>query len=155
MKKTAIFLFVIFLIAGPPGSLNAQMTKTQLQEMYTAYLRTEGYQPAIDSDGDVNFSAQGYRFYIDVRENDLQSFHLVLTEFLNIGGESNRLRALNAASSVTRTRPAVRLYITSSGRIAIDSYIFLTRPEDFSAHIGRLINLMVQSRAEFLEMMRD
>ncbi|MCL2213740.1 MAG: hypothetical protein FWC06_00890 [Treponema sp.] len=153
MRSKAICLFFILALAGITG-LNAQMTKAQLQDMYVAYLRSEGYQPSVDSDGDVNFTAQGHRFYIDVLDTDLTSFHLVLTNFLDIGGESNRLRALNAASAVTRTTKVVRLYITSSGRIAVDSFIFLAKPEDFSIHISRLVNIMVQSRNEFLDLMR-
>ncbi|MCL2181709.1 MAG: hypothetical protein FWB83_11360, partial [Treponema sp.] len=105
------------------------MSKAQLQNMYVNYLRGEGYSPTIDSDGDVNFTAQSQRFYINVMENDLQSFQIVMTNFLDIGSASNRLRALEAASAVTRTRPVTRLYLTSSGRIAIDSFIFLARPE--------------------------
>ena len=134
--------------------LSAQMTKAQLQDMYVNYLRNEGYQPSVDSDGDVNFSVQGLRFYINVMENDLQSFQLVLTNFLDIGGASNKLKALETASYVTRTTRVVRLYITSSDRIAIDSFIFLAKPEDFSVHLNRLVNLMIQSRNEFLDLMR-
>ena len=153
MKKKTICLLIVFMLAGI-ACLGAQMNKAQLQEMYVAYLRGEGFNPTIDSDGDVNFTAQGQRFYISVMENDLQSFHLVLMNFLDIGNASNRLRALEAASAVTRTRPVARLYLTSSGRIAIDSFIFLSRPEDFRVHLNRLVNVMVQSRDEFLAAMR-
>ena len=153
MKKKTFCFFIAFMLVGIT-CLSAQMTRSQLQEMYVTYLRGEGYNPSIDSDGDVNFTAQGQRFYISVRENDLQSFQLVLTTFMDIGGESNRLKALNTASAVTRTTPVVRLYITSSGRIAIDAYIFVARPEDFRAHLNRLVNLIVQSREEFLTAMR-
>jgi len=153
MKKKMICLALILTLAGI-SCLSAQMSKAQLQNMYVNYLRGEGYSPTIDSDGDVNFTAQSQRFYINVMENDLQSFQIVMTNFLDIGSASNRLRALEAASAVTRTRPVTRLYLTSSGRIAIDSFIFLARPEDFSAHLNRLVNVMVQSREEFLTAMR-
>ena len=146
-------LFFVFIFAGI-NCLSAQMTKAQLQEMYVAYLRGEGYSPSVDSDGDVNFSAQGQRFYIDVIDNDLHSFHLVLTGFLDIGSPSNRLKALDAASAVTRTTRVVRLYITSSGKIAIDAYIFLAKPDDFKIHLNRLVNIMVSAREEFLTMMK-
>jgi len=153
MKKNVICLLLVFLLAGIAG-LNAQMTKQQLQNMYVNYLRGEGYSPSIDSDGDVNFTVQGHRFYINVMENDLQSFQIVLTNFLDIGAASNRLKALDAASAVTRTTRVVRLYITSSGKIAIDTYIFLAKPEDFSAHLNRMVNIMIQSRDEFMAAMR-
>jgi len=152
MKKRAFCLFIVFLLAGFTG-LSAQMTKSQLQEMYVSYLRGEGYNPTIDSDGDVNFTAHGHRFYINTIDGDLNSFHLVLLNFLDIGGASNRLKALDAASAVTRTTKVVRLYITSNGRIAVDSYIFLVKPDDFKTHLNRLVNLMISAREEFLTMM--
>ena len=120
-----------------------------------SFFRGEGYNPSIDSDGDVNFTAQGHRFYIAVMENDPQSFQLVLANFLDIGGASNRLKALDAASAVTRTARVARVYITSSGWIAIDTYIFLARPEDFRVHLNRMVNIMAGAREEFLAAMRQ
>ena len=153
MNNKVISFFIVFMLAGLT-CLSAQMTKAQLQNMYVVYLRGQGDNPSVDSDGDVNFSAQGHNFYINVMENDLQSFHLVLTNFIDVGNQSNRLKALNAASTVTRTRPVARLYITSSGKIAIDSYLFLAKPEDFSVHLNRLVNVIVQSREEFINAMK-
>ena len=152
MKKKSVCLFIVFMLVGI-CCLSAQ-TKKQLQDTYVAYLKSQGYNPSVDSDGDVNFTAKGQRFYISVRENDLQSFQLVLSNFLDIGNVSNRLKALETASAVTRTTPVVRLYITSSGKIAIDSYIFLAKPDDFKEHLNRLVNIMVQARDEFLAAMK-
>ncbi|MDR0501833.1 MAG: hypothetical protein LBH16_00780 [Treponema sp.] len=153
MKKKMICSLLVFLLAGITN-LSAQMSKKQLQDMYITYLKGEGYNPALDRDGDVNFTAKGQKFYIEVIDNDLSSFHLVLTEFLDIGGASNRLKALDAASAVTRTTSVVRLYITSGGKIAIDTYIFLAKPEDFKTHFNRMVNIIVSAREEFLAMMK-
>jgi len=153
MKKKIVCLFFILMLFGLTG-LSAQMNKTQLQNMYLNHLRSEGYTPTVDSDGDVNFTAQGQRFYIDVIDDDLSSFHLVLSGFLDIGAASNRLKALDAASAVTRTTKVVRVYITSSNRIAIDTFIFLAKPDDFKLHLNRMINIMVAAREEFLSMMK-
>ena len=152
MKRKIICLFFIFMLAGI-NSLSAQITKSQLQDMYITYLRTEGYNPSVDSDGDVNFSAQGQRFYIDVMENDLQSFRIVLTSFLDIGGSSKRLKALEEASYITRTTKVARLFFTESDRIAIDAFIFIANPEDFKLYLNRMVNIIVSARSEFIERM--
>jgi hypothetical protein len=121
--------------------------------MYVSHLRTEGYNPSVDSDGDVNFSAQGYNFYINVMDNDLQSFHLVLTNFLDIGSASNKLKAYEAASYATRTTRVVRVYMTSSDKIAIDAFIFIGKPDDFKIHLNRLISVILTARRDFLDKM--
>ena len=147
MKKTVRFLGVIVLMLAGLTCLSAQ-TKSQLQTMYVEYLRSEGYNPSIDSDGDVNFTVQGIRFYIDVMENDLQSFHIVLTDRLSLG--SDRLKALEAASQETRTTRVARIYLTSSNNIAVDAYIFIVKPEDFKVVLKRMIDVILLARKDYL-----
>ena len=150
MKKKTICFFVALMLAGI-NCLSAQMTKSQLQEMYVSFLRSEGYNPSVDSDGDVNFTAQGHRFYIDVMAEDLHSFRIVLSSFLDIG--SDRLRALEAAVLEINTTKATRFVIASNNRIAIDSFIFLGHPEDFRLHLNRMVSNILIARRDFLARM--
>jgi len=151
MSRKVLCLVIVLVLAGI-STLSAQMSKSQLQEMYVTYLRGQGYNPSIDSDGDVNFTAQGQSFYIEVLEREPQSFRIVLSGTLDLG--SNRLRALEAASAATRTNRVVRVFLTGSGRIGIDTYIFIARPEDFSVHLNRMVGQMVMARDEFLAAIR-
>ena len=146
MKKVTVCFFIVLMLVGI-NCLGAQ-TKSQLQEMYVTYLKNEGYQPSVDSDGDVNFTAQGQVFYINVMENDLQSFHVLLSNFLDIG--SNRQKALEAASAVTRTTRAARVYMSSAGKIVIDAYSFIGNPNDFKLVLNRMVNVIVIARNDFL-----
>jgi len=82
MKAKVIIIFFILMAVGL-STLSAQMTKKQLQDMYVSYLRGEGYSPSIDSDGDVNFTAQGQSFYIEVLEREPQSFRIILSSTLD------------------------------------------------------------------------
>jgi hypothetical protein len=86
-------------------------------------------------------------------EYDLQSFRLVLTDFLDIRTASNRLKALEAASYVTNTTRAVRLYITSNHKIAIDSYILIAKPQDFTLYLNRQVNIILLARKDYLARM--
>ena len=147
MKNTVRLLGTFVLMLVGINCLSAQ-TRSQLQDMYVSYLRGEGYNPSIDSDGDVNFTAQGHRFYIDVMDNDLQSFHVVLTDQITIGPD--RLRALEAASQETRTTRVARVYMTSGGRIAIDAYIFLARPDDFRVVLNRMVDVILIARRDYI-----
>jgi len=151
MRAKVIIIFFILMAFGL-STLSAQMTKKQLQDRYVSYLRGEGYNPTVDSDGDVNFTAQGQSFYIEVLEREPQSFRIVLSSTLELG--SNRLKALEAASAATRTNRVVRVFLTGSGRIGIDTYIFIARPEDFSVHLNRMVGQMVMARDEFLAAIR-
>jgi hypothetical protein len=119
--------------------------------MYVSWLRDEGYNPSVDSDGDVNFTAQGQRFYIDVMDNDLQSFMIVLSDFLPMG--SDRLKALEAAASEILTTKAISFNLASNNRLAINSFIFIARPEDFKTHLKQMVDNIMIARRDFLARM--
>ncbi|MCL1813088.1 MAG: YbjN domain-containing protein [Treponema sp.] len=148
MKRKTMCFCIVLMLTGIT-CLSAQMSKKQLQDMYVAYLTSEGYNPSVDKDGDVNFTAEGHKFYINVMADDLQSFQLVLTNFLDAG--SDRVRAFEAASYATRTTRVVRVYMTSSNKIAIDAYIFIGKPEDFKLHLKRLISVILTARTDYLD----
>ncbi|MDR0411474.1 MAG: hypothetical protein LBH75_05835, partial [Treponema sp.] len=59
MKIHKFSLFFVFTMFFAAFSINAQMSKESLQQMYLTYLTGEGYSPEIDSDGDIKFKAEG------------------------------------------------------------------------------------------------
>jgi hypothetical protein len=148
-KKTMCFIIVLTLLGL--SCLSAQMTKPQLQEMYVSWLRAEGYNPSVDSDGDVNFTAQGQRFYIDVMADDLQAFRIVLSDLVPMG--SDRLKALETAASEIATTKAVSFNLASNNRLAINSFILIARPEDFKTHLKRMVDSILVARRDFLAKM--
>jgi hypothetical protein len=154
MKKKTVCFFIVLMLVGIT-CLSAQMSRSQLQEMYVSHLKSEGYSPSVDSDGDVNFTAQGQKFYINVMDNDPQSFHVVLTNFLDVGSSSSaKLKAYEAASYSTRTTRVARAYMTSSGKIAVDAFIFITKPEDFKVVLNRMISVILTTKNDCVEKMK-
>jgi hypothetical protein len=150
-KKTVCFLIVLVLLGIT--CLSAQ-TRSQLQDMYVTFLKSEGFNPTIDSDGDVNFTTQGNNFYINVMENDLQSFQIVLTNFLDVGSTATaKQKALDAASYATRTTRVARAYMTSSGKIAIDAFVFIAKPDDFKLVLNRMVGVILIARKDCLDRM--
>ncbi|MDR2798793.1 MAG: hypothetical protein LBB80_10675 [Treponema sp.] len=135
------------------NGLHAQMSKSQLQEMYVTYLREQGYQSNVDSDGDVTFKVEGRNFYIAVDEDDLESFRIVYPNFWEIESVEERLKAYEAAMYVTRTRKVARVYITSWDNTSIDANIFLGNPEDFKLHFRRMIDVVLIARRDFIDKM--
>lgn len=152
MKKITISFFIVLILAGI-NCLGAQ-TRSELQEMYVEFLTSEGYRPTVDAKGDVLFTTQGQGFYINVMENDLQSFHIVLSKFLDVVVASNRQKALESASAAIRTTRLARVYITSNSKIAVDAYTFIGDPNDFKLVLNRMVNVIITARNNFLSEMR-
>jgi hypothetical protein len=147
--------YLLILLCLIPFDLNAQSSKSDLQQMYVSYLRREGYQPEIDSDGDILFKAEGSTLYIYVYENDPNYFRMVYPYFWSIESEEEMRRVAEIASYVTRTTKVVRVYMERDNEdTSIDVAILMDKPEDFKKHFSRLLTIIFQSRREFIDMMR-
>ena len=153
--KLKYFLILVGFFLINANFLNAQMTKSQLQEMYVSYLKEQGYQPAIDSDGDVVFKAEGRNFYIHVQEKDLGYFRIVFPNFWEIESHAERIQAFEAASYATRTTKTARVFLTSDDDTTIDACIFIAKPEDFKLHFNRMLDVIMIARRDFVDRMRE
>jgi hypothetical protein len=150
--KTRYLLVLLCLLAF---DLNAQSSKGALQQMYLSYLREEGYQPDIDSDGDIRFKAEGRTLYIYVYENDPNFFRMIYPYFWSIESEEEMRKVAEIASYITRTTKVVRVYMERDNKdTSIDVAILVEKPEDFKKHFSRLLSIIFQARQEFIDMMR-
>ncbi|MDR3170373.1 MAG: hypothetical protein LBU17_01965 [Treponema sp.] len=152
MRVLKIVLICIAFITMP---LSAQMSKNQLQTMYTDYLKTEGYLPSIDSDGDIYFKSEGKTYYIIVYDNDLGFFQLLYPEFWNIESEEERLQVAESASYATRRTKVAKVFMTSNGDTSISAEAFLKNPEDFKNVFPRMLSGIKTARDNFIERMAE
>jgi hypothetical protein len=155
MRRKIGFALVAFMLFFAGASHAAQMTKPQLQQMYMSYLAEQGYQPDIDSDGDVVFKSEGMNFYIPVDEDDLESFRIVFPNFWKIESSKERIQVSEAAMYATRTTKVARVYITSNEDTTIDANIFIESPEDFKIHFRRMLDVILVARRDFRDKMED
>ncbi|MDR3115358.1 MAG: YbjN domain-containing protein [Treponema sp.] len=151
--KGKIVCVAIGLISVLVNGLNAQMTKSELQQMYVTYLKQEGYQPEVDSDGDVSFKAEGKYFYISVDENDLEVFTIVFPYFWEIESASERREALSAASNANRTTKIAKIYLTGDDDTSIRGQTCLVKPDDFKLFFRRMIDAIMAARRKFIDEM--
>jgi hypothetical protein len=129
------------------------MSKSELQQMYISYLRDEGYQPSIDSDGDIAFKTEGRTFYIIVYDDDLEYFYILFPNFWEIESEAERGQVAEAASYVNRTTKLVSVFMTNHDDTSISASILVSKPEDFKNHFQRMVGLIFTARRKFIDEM--
>jgi hypothetical protein len=66
------------------------------------FLAAEGYRPELDSDGDVEFKAEGKTYFAMSAEDDATYFKILLPGLWSIENEDERLRVLAACDHATR-----------------------------------------------------
>jgi hypothetical protein len=155
MKRKILFCFfgiILFCV----NCLSAQMTTSQLQALYTNYLREEGYQPIVDSDGDVVFKAEGRTFWIDVNEKDLESFRIVYSNFWEIESLAEKLKVYEVANYINRTTKVAKVFLNSrEDDVSVDANILIKKPDDFKLHFKRMVDLLLYVVREFRYKMNE
>jgi hypothetical protein len=147
-------LFFSIIVSMP--SLHAQTTKSKksLQRMYNSYLTENGYNPRVDSDGDILFTYEGRSYYIFVNENDAEFFRLVLPNIWSIESESERRKVLAAVDEASRKTKVAKAY-TMNDNVWISVEAYIPEPENFQHTFRRSLRAMDSARQTFTEYMRS
>jgi len=136
------------------GAAFGEMTRAELQALYTGYLRSEGYTPEVDKDGDVGFRYEGGYYYILVDETDPECFQLAYYDFWEIESEDELWYAYRAATIVTRDFKVVKCWVNSDeSDVSISCEIYVTQPADFKPHFRRMLRAIQSARQAFIKEM--
>jgi hypothetical protein len=145
------FLTIIFacFCAGLWGQTELNTQQKKLQNDIVSYLRTEGFAPSIDEDGDIMFKREGITHYVIIDRTEDSPYFLILQRGLNIEEGYDKQKVLQIANEVNYYKGIkVRLYDTS---ISIRAEMFLQNAEHFKAVFYRIIALMNFAKNEFQE----
>jgi len=157
MRKFALFFSVMLLFgiffAFPAFAQDVTWTREALQNMYTQFLREEGYLPSIDEDGDILFKVSGNNYFIIVDESDLQFFRI----YTGVSLGSFLIEDALAAANYSNMRSKIaKVYISSDGRsAAINTELLLSNPQDFKPVLARALSLMRLAESNFFSRLRE
>ena len=129
-------------------------SKAQLQQVYSDYLREEGFSPKVDSDGDVQFKFEGSNYFIAVDEKDPMYFALVYANFWEIEDAAERAKVLEAANHVCRNQKVVKVYALESN-VWASIEIFLPSTDQFKPVFNRALRALQDGKNKFVDQMRQ
>ena len=154
MRKqlTTLILGAICLLAFSPDA-QAQWTEEKLQGIYIDFLKGEGLEGTIDSDGDVQFTYDEHTFFFEVNETDNEFFRLVLPNVWAIESISEGLEAVQACDEVNRSMKCAKAYVTNDN-VWIAVELFVNQPSDFEAVFDRCIEAVEDGLEKFIAKMQ-
>lgn len=123
-------------------------------ELYSSYLRSEGYLPEVDRDGDIVFKVEGGSYILFANDKDREYFSLLFPNFWPIENERERTVAYAAACQTTATTKVAKVYLVGDNVSASVELIF-GDPEQFKAVFKRALVTLQGSVAVFAEKMRE
>jgi hypothetical protein len=153
MKK---HLFSIMALLCMSVSAFAEMTKSQLQELYVSFLKTEGFSPTVDKDGDVVFKREGSSYYFNVDASDQEFVQLVLPNIWSIDSKAELQNARAAAALATRSTKVAKCYVRSDDKnVSIAVELFVDKPEDFKKVFRRSLSSIGTAKGKFCDEMKE
>jgi len=139
MKKYLFTLIAMFMCTA----LSMSAEKTSKEQAFTnqvlSYLRTEGYAPSIDSDGDVKFKVQGDTYYVVVQEYD-DGYYVKVEAFMN-AEDANRRGVLEACNGTMASYKYVRCWL-SGGSICYECAGFFSNLYQFKLMFSNYIDVL-------------
>jgi hypothetical protein len=153
-SKYILGLVLAFAVALPALSQDTSKEKKALQKMYMDYLEEEGYKPEIDSDGDVQFKAEGKTYFINVVEDDPTYFRVVLANIWPIESEDERAQCLIAVDHSNAKAKVTKSYLVKDN-IWVGIELFLPEASDFKEIFRRSMSALNNGVSHFVTKMRE
>ncbi len=128
------------------------MTKDERINMYTAYLKGEGYSPESIKEG-VVFKAEGKTYVIMVDENDEQFFRLVFPNFWSIDNDKERVKVVAASSQATAATKVAKIFPVENNTWGTIE-LFVASPDAFKGVFTRSMGALQAAVQNFVQAMK-
>lgn len=147
MKK--IFCILVIMTIGFSASF-AQNTLSSgqkaLRDNIKSYLQEEGYQPSIDSDGDIKFKRQGDVYFISVSENDESPYYVRLSKYFSYSDKISKSKIALYYETINQYK-MIKL-IAAENSFILDSQMFLINSVSFTSIFNRVLRAMDAAEEE-------
>ena len=150
MKK----LFCIFVLAVTCCAISfAQKSYNSGQQAVRnnieSFLKSEGYQPSIDSDGDIKFKRQGDVYFISVSDKDSEPYYVRLTKYYTYGERLNKTKISMAAPEINKYK-MVKL-LPNENSFCLDAQLFVNSASAFTSIFDRIMQVIDAAENELSE----
>lgn len=151
MKK---FVILVALFIGAMFTLDAQTYSSLSEPARLAYdwLLDDGYKPSVDEDGDVQFKAQGYFFYVQDNDDD-KYLRLVMPVIKSIDMDDiiQIYSALSACNEITKRKRLVKAYVNDEGDVSLAVSTYIDDSPEVGYYLDKSINFLISARESWLE----
>ena len=151
-QRAVLLAFTTCMLSAPFQSqtaTEATAAKAQVQRAYVTILTEDGYQPDLDSDGDVRFKREGRTYFIHVFGDDPGYFRLVLANVMKIDSEANRAKVQAAADYVSGHTKVAKVF-TVRDNVWLSAEGFAEKPEAYKSVLRRYLSALDSGARQFV-----
>jgi hypothetical protein len=136
------------------GLFGSDAGKKKKLDLYSNYLRSEGYVPEVDKDGDLVFKVEGGTYVLFTHEDDPEYFFILFPSFWPIESEKERSEAYVAANLATAKTKVAKVYVLGDNVSASVELLF-GDPEQFKPIFRRALSMLRGAVGMFAEKMKE
>ena len=126
---------------------NAQRS---LRDNIMSYIRAEGYQPSIDSDGDIKFKAQGDTYFVIVSDKDTSPMYVRLAKYFSYNDTFTRNKINLYAAEINRYKMCKLM--ANDNSFVLDCELYLTNSTAFTSIFSKMMDILHDAEEELTEM---
>lgn len=141
MKKIALFISFFVCISGSVWAQSKTLSSSQLtlRNSIQSYLKSEGFQPMIDDDGDIKFKRQGDIYFVSVSATDENPMFAKLSKYINYNDDITRTKLILFNSEhdykMCKIFPAEKYFV-------IKSEMYLTTSSSFTNIFYKILEVI-------------
>ncbi|MEY3175452.1 MAG: hypothetical protein RLZZ436_3366 [Planctomycetota bacterium] len=135
-------------------SLEEAMGKAERISVILEHIKTEGYVPSIDDDGDILFKVEGRSYFVILDEKDEMFYRLVFPNFWSIEDDEERERVIQAATQASAKTKVAKIFPVKDDTWA-SIELFLSGPQEFIAVFSRSLSALQSAVGTFREAMQS
>lgn len=147
MKKITLCFMVMVCLGATVFAQSNTLSGSQLalRNNIQSFLKTEGFQPTIDDDGDIKFKRQGYNYYVKIYPADDDPMFVQFSIYFNYSDDITRTKIILFNSEhnykMCKVFPANEYYV-------IRSELYLTKSSSFTDIFYKILSVMDGLRDE-------
>ena len=131
------------------------MTASPTQsETYSEHLKSEGYVPQADNEGNILFKREGLTYILFASHNDPNYFRLVCPIVWQVETDEQRAKANQVISAVNLNIKAVKLFMVENS-VSASSESFLANEGDYKAILPRSLAALAFGVQTFASLMNN
>ena len=141
MKKIVFCITIMVCFGCSIFAQSNNLTSSQLaiRNSIQSYLKSEGFQPEIDDDGDIKFKRQGDTYFVKVSATDENPMYVTLSKYYQYSDKISRTKLIlfNSEKSYKSCKIA-----TPESQFIIRIEMFVNASSAFTSVFYRLLKVM-------------
>lgn len=139
MKRFLLSLFVFSAVFGVMSADELTSKQRRLRNEIVTFLKTEGFMPSIDSDGDIEFKSEGATYWISIDSRNTSPMYLSMFMSFGYGDTAYTQYEMKRLPTDVTLYKAVKLELYSE-TYRYSSDMYLTNAETFNAVFYTLLD---------------